>query len=236
MTKLIEEVTKDVLASQDKKRAEALKRFFKTGKGEYAEGDQFVGLTVPVTRGLVKKWKDLPLPDIAQLLTSSIHEERLLALLLLVKRYPTETNEIREEIYKLYLSHTKYINNWDLVDVSADHIVGAHLDGKGTTVLIKLAQSKLLWDRRIAMLSCFHYIKQKRHKEAFEIATILLHDTHDLIHKAVGWMLREVGKRCGEEIEEEFLKEYGKEMPRTMLRYAIERFQEEKRLSYLRAK
>jgi 3-methyladenine DNA glycosylase AlkD len=224
---------KQVLSLADPKRAAGLQRFFKTGKGEYAEGDTFVGLTVPAVRLLVKEWSKLPLSDISNLLTSSIHEERLLALLILVKQYAKADEEHKKAICDLYLSHTKWINNWDLVDLSAPKIVGPYLDGKGIKVLEKLAHSDLLWDRRIAMLATFDYIYKKRHVESFSIAEILLHDKHDLIHKAVGWMLREVGKRCGEEIEEEFLKKYYKQMPRTMLRYAIERFPEKKRQFYL---
>jgi 3-methyladenine DNA glycosylase AlkD len=224
---------KQVLSLVDPKRAAALQRFFKTGKGEYAEGDIFVGLTVPQVRTLIKEWSHLSLSEVSELLKSSLHEERSLALLILVKQYSSAEDIDKKAIYDLYLSYTKWINNWDLVDLSAPKIVGPYLDGKGTKVLEELAHSTLLWEKRIAMLATFHYICNKRHTEAFTVAAILLHDKHDLIHKAVGWMLREVGKRCGEEIEEEFLKKYYKQMPCTMLRYAIERFPEKKRQFYL---
>ena len=217
-------------------RAKGLARFFKTGKGDYGEGDLFAGLTVPQSRILALKYKDLSLLDIEKLLRSKIHEERLIALLLLVRNFKKGSKAERREIYRFYLSHTIYINNWDLVDLSSGYIIGGFLrdDRKNTErVLRKLALSHNLWERRIAIIATFAFIKHSEYEMTFQIADILLHDDHDLIQKAVGWMLREVGQRCSEEVEEEFLASRYKVMPRTMLRYAIERFSKEKRRAYL---
>ena len=232
-------------------KALILQRFFKTGKGEYGEGDVFLGLTVPQVRSIARQFKDLSLKEIKQLLHSKIHEERLLALAIMVNRFKKADEKIQKEIFDVYLANTKWINNWDLVDSSAEYVVGGYLlktisftpsppnplsgrgGNNGFEILTKLAKSKLVWDRRIAMMATFHFIKNKKYEETFWIAKLLLHDEHDLIHKAVGWMLREVGKRISEEVEERFLKMYYKEMPRTILRYAIERFDEKKRRKYL---
>lgn len=218
-------------------RAKSSARFFKTGKGEYGEDDLFIGLTVPQSRVIATQFKELPLADIEQLLKSKIHEERLIALLLLVHRFKKGSETEKKEIYNFYLSHTKYINNWDLVDLSAEHIVGGLLisvDSSHTRdVLSTLAHSNNIWEKRIAIIATFEFIKHGTYEITFQIADILLYDTHDLIQKAVGWMLREVGKRCSEEVEEVFLQPRYKAMTRTMLRYAIERFPEEKRKAYL---
>jgi 3-methyladenine DNA glycosylase AlkD len=162
-----------------------------------------------------------------------IHEERLLALIILVNRFKKPEEKIQKEIFDVYLANTKWINNWDLVDSSAEYVVGGYLLNRSKTILTKLANSKLIWDKRIAIIATFQFIKKGQYEETFRIGKLLLHDRHDLIHKAVGWMLREVGKRISEEIEENLLKKYYKEMPRTMLRYAIERFEVKKRTSYL---
>jgi 3-methyladenine DNA glycosylase AlkD len=215
-------------------KALILQRFFKTGKGEYGEGDIFLGLTVPQVRSIAQQFVDFPFKEVKPLLHSKIHEERLLALILLVNRFKKADKKLQKEIFDFYLANTKFINNWDLVDLSAEYIVGGYLLNRSNSILIKLAKSKLLWDRRIAMMATFQFIKRGEYEETFRIARVLLHDKHDLIRKAVGWMLREVGKRISEEIEESFLKEYYKEMPRTMLRYAIERFDEERRRKYLK--
>lgn len=214
-------------------RAESNAWFFKTGPGEYGEGDQFIGLTVPQLRLFSKQYRSLTLPEIESFLHSPIHEERLLALFILVGQYQKASDTQKKTLFTFYMSHTTYINNWDLVDCSASHIVGPYLDGKGTAVLLKLAHSKIIWERRIAMIATLSYIVAGRSTEALEIAEVLVNDRHDLIQKAVGWMLREVGKRCGKEIEEEFLKKHYRVMPRTMLRYAIERFPEDKRKYYM---
>ena len=208
--------------------------FFKTGKGQYGEGDKFLGITVPQTRTVAKKYWQLPLAEVLQLLQSAFHEERLAALLILVLQYQKGDEKQRKKIFQAYLENTQWINNWDLVDLTADRIVGAYLADKPKDLLFKLAQSKLLWERRIAMLATFHEIKNGRSETSLAIAEKLLSDQEDLMHKAVGWMLREVGKRCSQEEEEKFLQKYIKVMPRTTLRYAIERFEEGKRLRYLK--
>jgi len=209
-----------------------LRSFFKTGPGEYAEGDIFLGVTVPVLRKLAGQFKDIELRSAVELLRSSIHEERLLALLILILKYRSSSEKDREKIYRIYLENTRYINNWDLVDVTAKHIVGDYLRDKDKSVLYKLARSALLWDRRIAILATFNFIENNQFEETIKISELLLCDRHDLIHKAVGWMLREVGKRSLK-TEENFLKIHHRSMPRTMLRYAIERFPEPKRRKYL---
>jgi len=227
-----ENLKKEIWILKNPTKAEILMRFFKTGKGEYGAGDKFLGIVVPKLRELVKKyWREIKLSEIEKLLHSQIHEERLIALLLLVKKF--EAGEFQEKIFKMYLKNTKFINNWDLVDLSAPNIVGEYLRDKDRKILYQLAKSKKLWERRIAILATFQFIKNKETKDALAIAEILLKDKHDLIHKAVGWMLREVGKRCSEEILEKFLQKHFKTMPRTMLRYAIEKFSEKKRKSYL---
>ncbi len=222
----------DIHNSADPTQALILQRFFKTGPGEYGEGDLFLGIKVPILRNLVKKHcRNTGLADIKNLLHSPYHEKRLFALLLMVAKFQTEDN--RQEIFDLYLANTRHINNWDLVDQSAPYIVGAFLQNRSRTPLYALARSNDLWKKRIAMVAAFHFIRQGESATALEIAALLLHDTHDLIHKAVGWMLRETGKRCTRETEEAFLWQHYKHMPRTMLRYAIERFPEALRRAYL---
>jgi 3-methyladenine DNA glycosylase AlkD len=216
--------------------AQFAQRFFKTGEGQYGAGDKFLGIRVPVLRAMVRDLRDAGLEVALPLLKSSWHEARALGLMLLVKIYQRGDEDTQKKIYQLYLKSTKLINNWDLVDISAEHIVGAWLGDKPAErkrVLTKLAKSRSLWERRIAMLATFHYIKRGEYAETLRIAELLLKDDEDLIQKAVGWMLREVGKRIGEDKEESFLKRHYREMPRTMLRYAIERFPEPKRKRYL---
>jgi 3-methyladenine DNA glycosylase AlkD len=217
------------------RKAKLLQRFFKTGPGEYAEGDIFLGINVPTVRRLAKQYADLSLAETLKLLRSAIHEERLLALLILILQYRQADPARKKAIYEVYLRNTRHINNWDLVDVTAKHIVGAYLADKARAPLYALAKSGSLWERRIAILSTFHFIEHNDHRDTLKIAEILISDPHDLIHKAVGWMLREVGKR-DIDAEERFLRKYGAKMPRTMLRYAIERFPELKRRVYLRSK
>ena len=228
--KLKEELAKK--ANQDK--AKILQRFFKTGKGEYGEGDIFLGITVPESRKIAKKYSDLSYNNIRNLLESKIHEERLIALLILVNNY-NKNIEKRNEIFDFYIENINNINNWDLVDLTADKIVGSFLFEKDKNILYKLAKSSNLWEKRIAIISTFHFIKNNEFSDTLKIAEILLNDKRDLIHKAVGWMLREIGKR-NLKVEEEFLKKYYKNMPRTMLRYAIEKFSEVKRKVYLNRK
>jgi 3-methyladenine DNA glycosylase AlkD len=213
-------------------RAAVNARFFKSGPGEYGEGDRFTGNNVPTLRKLSREFRDLPRGETLTLLKSPWHEERLLALLILVLQYQRGDVKEREAIHGLYLKHTRYINNWDFVDCSAEHIVGAQLAPGKRALLLKFARSKLIWERRIAILATFHYIKRGEFSDTMRIAAQLLGDSHDLIHKAVGWMLREVGKR-NQTVEEAFLTKYATRMPRTMLRYAIERFPEPLRQRYL---
>jgi len=219
------------LGSEEK--AKVLQRFFKTGPGEYGEGDVFIGVGVPELRKMVKEYPDITLEESVQLLRSRIHEERMLAFLILVGKYSRGNEDVKKRIYELYLQHTKHINSWDLVDGSAHHIVGDFLMDKSKEPIYRLAKSNNLWERRIAILSTFRFIKYDNYLETLKISEILLTDEQDLIHKAVGWMLREIGKRdiLTEEI---FLKKYYKRMPRTMLRYAIEKFPESKRQKYLK--
>jgi 3-methyladenine DNA glycosylase AlkD len=220
----LNKLLKDFERLADAKQAAGLQRFFKTGKGHYGEGDIFLGLKVPVQRTLAKQFLDLPSADVVTLLQSKIHEHRLTALLIWVLRYQKAEPQEQKAIYKLYLKHRNFINNWDLVDLSAPNIVGNWLLDNDRAILYKLAQSKNLWDKRIAILATFEFIRHGQADDTFKIAEILLHDSHDLIHKAVGWMLREVGKRIGQATEEAFLTKHYRYMPRTMLRYAIERF------------
>jgi 3-methyladenine DNA glycosylase AlkD len=210
-----------------------LARYFKTGPGDYGAGDRFRGLRVPVLRQLAKRYRTLDMQSVRHLLRSEFHEDRMLALLILVEQYRRADAGGQAEIYRLYLDHTAFINNWDLVDCSAEHIVGAYLFPNQLLPLEQLADSASLWERRIAVLATFHFIKRNHFDAPLRIAERLLHDPHDLIHKAVGWMLREVGGR-DQAVEEAFLMQHYRRMPRTMLRYAIEKFPEERRQSYLR--
>jgi len=213
-----------------------LQRFFKTKEGEYAQGDIFLGVRVPQVRAIAKQFNTLVLTETLLLLTSSIHEERLIALYLLIEKFGKGDEGQKKEIFDIYISHTAYINNWDLVDTSCESIVGAYLYPLPKTLLFEFAHSLNLWERRIAIISTFYAIKRKEYKLTFDICDVLLGDKHDLIHKAVGWMLREVGKRCGEDILCDYLDKHHDKMSRTTLRYAIERFDEPKRLEYLHKK
>ncbi|HET8579413.1 MAG TPA: DNA alkylation repair protein [Nitrospiraceae bacterium] len=212
--------------------ASFLQRFFKTGPGEYGDGDLFRGIRVPVLRKLAKEYQNVTLPEAQQLLRSSFHEDRMLALLILVHLYSRGDDTVRSKVYDLYLKNIQFINNWDLVDASAEHIVGAFLWDKDRKPLHRLAQSSNLWERRVAIMATFHFIKHGEFAETLKIARMLLADGEDLIHKAVGWMLREVGKR-NLEAEESFLRVHYRQMPRVMLRYAIEKFPQSKRRWYL---
>jgi 3-methyladenine DNA glycosylase AlkD len=212
--------------------AEHSQRFFKTGKGEYGEGDKFLGIRVPVIRQQVKTFKELSLEDTIRVLQSDYHEERLFALLMLVHKFQRGDEQLQKKIYQVYLDNTERINNWDLVDSSAHLIVGAYLENRSREKLYQLAKSKDLWRRRIAIMATFCFIKKNDFEDALAISTLLLSDEHDLIHKAVGWMVREVGNR-DVAMERAFLKSRYKAMPRTMLRYAIEKFPESERKRYL---
>lgn len=217
------------------KKAKANAWFFKSGPGEYAEGDKFLGVTVPEQRKIAKQHKDLSLSEVKKLVTSSWHEERLTGLFILVDQFKHGDEKARAQIYKFYLNHTGSINNWDLVDSSASYIVGPYLENlsEKMKVLTKLAGSKSLWERRIAMIATGHYIYQGRADEALIIAETLVDDNHDLIQKAVGWMLREIGKRVGREPLLKFLDRHAATMPRTALRYAIEHFEPRLKAHYM---
>jgi 3-methyladenine DNA glycosylase AlkD len=231
----IQKIKKRLEQIANKEKAEFLQQFFKTGPGEYGEGDVFIGVKVPDLRNVAKDFRDMAIKDVIVLLESAVHEERLLALLILVSKYAKGNETAKKEIYKLYLNKTKFINNWDLVDVTAHHIVGDYLMNKNKDTLFSLARSEDLWERRIAIIATFYFIRNERYEETLKIAKTLLDDKEDLIHKAVGWMLREVGKK-DMATEETFLKQHYKEMPRTMLRYAIEKFPEPKRQKYLKGR
>lgn len=223
------DIRRELRRHADPKRAAVSKGFFKTGKGEYDEGDVFIGVTVPDSRKVAKKYVNISLDDLRDLIQSKIHEERLVGFLVLVEKYK---NGERESAYRFYLENMRYANNWDLVDLTADKIVGDFLLDKNKSILYKLAKSDNLWERRVSIVSTFNFIKNNKFDDTLEIARILLNDRHDLIHKAVGWMLREVGKR-NLKAEETFLKKHYGIMPRTMLRYAVEKFDDEKRKFYM---
>jgi 3-methyladenine DNA glycosylase AlkD len=230
-----QQIQKRLRQFASKKKAKVLQGFFKTGPGEYGDGDVFLGVVVPDIRRVAREFHDTSLGEITTLLASTVHEERLLALLMLVHAYAGGDDSLKRKIYSLYLKNTKYINNWDLVDLSAPNIVGAYLLDKSRKPLYAFVKSKDLWKRRIAILATFRFIKQNDFDDTLGIAQLLLKDDHDLLHKAAGWMLREVGKRSLP-VEERFLRQHYKKMPRTMLRYAIERFPEGKRRRYLDGK
>jgi 3-methyladenine DNA glycosylase AlkD len=230
---MLDKIHNKMVSLSNSADAQFLQRFIKTGPGQYGEGDIFRGIRVPVLRGLAKIYRDIPLEQAELLLRSAYHEDRMLALLLLIRKYAASDATVRSLIYRLYLENTHYINNWDLVDVSAEHILGAFLSDKGKEPLYLLARSDRIWERRMAILSTFHFIRRGMLDETLTIAGMMLTDTEDLIHKAVGWMIREVGKRDMHR-EEAFLRTHYRQMPRTMLRYEIERFPEERRQEYLK--
>ena len=228
-----EGVKKALSRYANKDKAAFFPYFFKTGKGQYGEGDKFIGLTVPDQRKVGKQFADLPLEETKKLLASPIHEHRLTALIILVSQYQKADEKDKEKIFKFYFKNISRINNWDLVDCSCRDIVGEHLQKKDRKILYRLAKSKNLWERRIAMVSTWAYIRKEDLKDTFAIAELLLDDTHDLIHKAVGWMLREAGKR-DESALHTFLASHATVMPRTALRYAIERMPEKTRKAYMK--
>ncbi len=212
--------------------AEHSQRFFKTGPGEYGEGDRFLGIRVPEQRKLAKQYIGLSLEETQKLLRSDFHEERLTSLLILVYKFPKATDEDKERIYRFYINNLEYINNWDLIDSSAPKIMGAWLIDKPKEILYEMAKSENLWERRIVIMATAYFIHQNQFEDTLQLADILLQDEHDLIHKAAGWMLREVGKK-DQSLLEDFLKDRYSQMPRTMLRYAIEKLPESLRKSYL---
>ena len=226
------DVLRRLRALEDRQQAQIYLWFFRTGPGDYGEGDHFLGIRVPVVRKLAREFATLPLKGIERLLSSKWHEARLLALIVMVHRYERGDDAAREAIFRAYLRNTHRINNWDLVDVSARDIVGAHLVKANRSLLTRMARSKSLWERRIAIIATHQFIRHGNLKDTFRIARILLRDEHDLIHKAAGWMLREAGK-IDRAAEEAFLEKHTARMPRTMLRYAIELFPEKLRRRFL---
>jgi 3-methyladenine DNA glycosylase AlkD len=226
------DVRKELQSLADPEKAAILQRFFKTGPGQYGEGDIFLGVMVPESRRVAKKFSQLSLGEVRELLYSGVHEERLVALLILVQKYTSAPGREKGEVVRFYLDNIGQVNNWDLVDLSAPSILGAHLMDRDRGVLRRMARSWSVWERRIAVMSTFHFIKNGELVDALKIAEMLLQDDHDLIQKAAGWMLREVGKR-DVAAEEAFLERHCKVMPRTMLRYAIERLPERKRRRYM---
>lgn len=225
-------VQDDLKAFINPDKAKFFPKFFRTGKGEYGEGDVFIGVTVPNCRAVAKKYRTLPLGEVDKLLKSKVHEERLTALFILVSQFEKGDKETKTKVYEYYLKNLKYVNNWDLVDASSYKIVGEYLLDHDTVPLHKLAVGGDLWGRRVAMVSTLAFIRRNNLNICFEIAEILLDDKEDLIHKAFGWMLREAGKK-DEKALKDFLKKHYEHMPRTALRYAIERFPEKVRKQYL---
>lgn len=227
------EIVKEMQKLTNPPKAKLLQGFFKTGKGEYGEGDVFLGITVPETRKIAKKHVAMQLNEVSELLHSKIHEHRLVALLILVEKFKKTDENGKKKICDFYLENSKNVNNWDLVDLSSHKIVGQYLLDKNKNILYKLARSNNLWQRRIAIIATFSFIKEGKFADSFKIAEMLLGDRHDLIHKAVGWMLREIGKK-DQKAEEKFLMKHYRKIPRTMLRYAIERFDDKKRKFYMK--
>jgi len=227
---MLKDLIKELQKLGNPERANLSQRFFKTKKGQYGEGDVFLGIKVPETRTIVKNHIDLGIKEVKELLDSDIHEHRLAGLLILVGKY--EKGD-KENIFDFYLKNTNRINNWDLVDVTAPNIVGDFLTVRDKKILYDFAKSDNLWKKRIAIVSTLSFIRKNQYKDTLKIAEILLNDKHDLIHKAVGWMLREVGKKDIDELRG-FLKKHYKKMPRTMLRYSIEKFPKEERIKWLK--
>jgi len=230
LTNLLSELRKVSSSEKAKKNA----WFFKTEKGQYGYGDKFIGVTMPEQRVVAKKYQDLTLNDLEKLLASPIHEERSVALIILSKQFEKGDDKKRDEIFEFYVSHSRYINNWDLVDGSAPRIVGEYLLDKKITLLIMYAKSGDLWEKRISIISTFAFINKGRTKETYQIADLLLDEKHDLLQKAVGWMLRETGKRISKKNLENYLKTRYKKMGRTALQYTIEHFPKEERQKYLK--
>ena len=226
-------VSEELEKVADPSHAKKLQEFFKTGIGEYGEGDVFLGVRVPEQRKIAKKHSNIPISELLKLLNSKFHEERLTALFILVNKFKKGDNQTREKIVSTYLANTKYINNWDLVDSSAHKILGEWLIDKPRQILYELAKSNSVWERRISIISTFAFIDKGDYGDAISIAESLLGDEHDLIHKASGWVLREIGKNDREKLTS-FLDDHYKEMPRTMLRYSIEKLPEEVRKHYLK--
>jgi len=240
---MLNKILKEIYSKKNKKKSEIFSGFFKTGRGDYGEGDKFLGITVSVSRNIAKKYLNLSLKEILELLKNKFHEIRLIGLIVLVEKYKLANDIDKKKIYNFYLKNTKYINNWDLVDLSCYHIVGNYLynlspepdsgENRVEKTLFKLTKSKNLWEQRIAIVSTFYFIKNNRFDMTLKIAGLYLTHKHDLIHKATGWMLREMGKRDKNKLLA-FLNENYKKMPRTMLRYSIEKLDKNLKDKYMR--
>lgn len=230
-----QQLENDIKKHSDPKKALLLQRYFKTGPGQFGDGDVFLGLTVPQSRTLAGKYNDISLPQAKKLLYSKFHEKRLIALLILIEKFNKGNEKTKKDIFEFYLKNSKQVNNWDLVDSSAHVVVGEYLLDKSRKILYKLARSKNLWQKRISVISTMTFIAHSDFSDALKISEILLIDPHDLIHKAVGWVLREVGKKSLKH-ELTFLNKYAATMPRTSLRYSIERFPEKLKIKYMTMK
>lgn len=231
----VEKLRDELLAAGSEAKARELARFFKTGKGDYGEGDRFIGVTVPVNRTITRRYLHLTPTQLAELLHSPIHELRLSALIAMVEQYKSRhtTDAHRQEIVDTYIANTRYINNWDLVDLSVYNIIGAHLASRSRELLYRWALSSLLWEQRMAIVATMWFIRHGDYDDTIALARLLCHHPHDLMHKAVGWMLREVGKRDKQRLID-FLNEHYTTLPRTLLRYAIEKLPQQERLYYMK--
>ena len=228
MKQLTKTITNELQALSDAEKREIFPKFFKAGKGEYGEGDRFLGVTVPNIRAIAKLHKDISIEEIRELLQSEWHEVRLCALIIMVEKSKKKDEALRKELFNLYLSQTKRINNWDLVDLSCRFIIGEYLLDKSRDILYQLAQSSLLWDNRIAIVSTYAFIRKGQLEDTYALSDLMMHHPHDLMHKAIGWMLREAGKRDSERLYD-YVMSHRADMPRTMLRYAIEKFSPKER-------
>ena len=228
MKQITKTITSELQALSNAEKREIFPRFFKAGKGEYGEGDRFLGVTVPNIRAIAKLHKDISIEEIRELIQSEWHEVRLCALIIMVEKSKKKDEALRKELFNLYLSQTKRINNWDLVDLSCRFIIGEYLLDKSRDILYQLAQSPLLWDNRIAIVSTYAFIRKGQLEDTYALSDLMMHHPHDLMHKAIGWMLREAGKRDSERLYD-YVMSHRADMPRTMLRYAIEKFSPKER-------
>ena len=228
MKQITKTITSELQALTNAEKREIFPRFFKAGKGEYGEGDRFLGVTVPNIRAIAKLHKDISIEEIRDLIQSEWHEVRLCALIIMVEKSKKKDEALRKELFNLYLSQTKRINNWDLVDLSCRFIIGEYLLDKSRDILYQLAQSSLLWDNRIAIVSTYAFIRKGQLEDTYALSDLMMHHPHDLMHKAIGWMLREAGKRDSERLYD-YVMSHRADMPRTMLRYAIEKFSPKER-------
>ena len=228
MKQITKTITSELQALSNAEKREIFPRFFKTGKGEYGEGDRFLGVTVPNIRAIAKQYKNISLNEIRELMQSEWHEVRLCALLIMVEKSKKKDEALRQQLFDLYLSQTDRINNWDLVDLSCRFIVGEYLLDKSRDILYQLAQSPLLWDNRIAIVSTYAFIRKGQLEDTYALSDLMMYHPHDLMHKAIGWMLREAGKRDSERLYD-YVMSHRADMPRTMLRYAIEKFSPKER-------